>query len=168
APVAAFQSSVARDVGEGSVTVVMEERVGAEVGYKNIRIPVIVKICRRGGHSPTFVDQAALTRHIGKCPIPVVPKQAAGGSRQAGIIEQLEGGAVDQENVQQAVVVVIEQRHAVTHFFHQVILHQGATGVAKSIQACLFCHIGEPWPRGQDRLPQLVIGKDGNNETHTG
>src|SRR5208337_1878973 len=60
------------------------------------------------------------------------------------------------------------QRHAVTHFFHQVILHQGATGVVKSIQARLFCHIGEPRPRGQYWLPQLVIGKDGNNEARTG
>ena len=37
APVAAFESSVARDVGERSITVVMEECIGAEVGYENIR-----------------------------------------------------------------------------------------------------------------------------------
>src|SRR5437763_13221536 len=64
APIAPFQRGVPRDVGQGSVAVVMEESVGSEVRDQNIGVTVIVIIGGRDAHTPALVHQAALPSNI--------------------------------------------------------------------------------------------------------
>src|SRR5687768_6151751 len=72
------------------------------------------------------MGQASLLRHVGKCPVAIVVKQVAARLRVAHC--WIEAGAVDKEDVDPAVVVVIEERGAATHLLQQELLVLGTAG----------------------------------------
>lgn len=82
-----------------------------------------------------------------------------------GIVQYLEGGSVNKENIQQAVVIVIKDRDAAAHRLYQIILGERSAGVAESRKAGAASHVDEPRSRRGDRLAEATTGKDRHHET---
>ncbi len=67
--------------------------------------------------------------------------------------------AIDQENVEQPVVVVVEERHAAAHRFDQIFLRRGRIHVAE-IQAARMPHVkkrlGHRQAHGGERFEEVA------------
>src|SRR5688572_23279219 len=72
------------------------------------------------------MGQACLLRHVSKRPVPIVVKEVAARPRVAQF--WIQAGAVDEEDVEPAVVVVIEKRGAAPHLLQQELLVLGTAG----------------------------------------
>src|SRR5262245_60633134 len=88
------------------------------------------------------MSQARLLRHVGKGPVAVVPKQIACRLEIADL--GIEAAAVDEEDIEPAVVVVIEERDATAHFLEQELLVGPIPrDVEGSAEASRCCHVLE-------------------------
>src|SRR5215470_3222582 len=130
----------------------MKQSVLAEAGYENVGVPVIVVVCHRYSHAPTLVDQPTFEREVRKGSVAVIAEQAAGGTWQSRVVEQLEGRPVDHQHIKQAVIVVVEDRHTAAYRFHQVVFGRRAAGITKRGQAGLFGNVDEPGAGCEHRL----------------
>ena len=129
-----------RDVGERAVAVVVEQRGGAEAGDEQIEVAVVVVVADGGAHA---VDRAARRRRASVTSVkrsvrlPSRPTvRSLRNSRLDGPTSAARGVAVqrpalDEEHVQVAVVVVVEQRHAGAHLLGHVVLAGGAVDVGE-------------------------------------
>ncbi len=129
-------------VGEGAVTVVVVEDVVAKIGDEQIVETVIIVIAHAAALPPAGARQAGLFGDVGKGAVAIVAKQIAGGMA----IPQgwIEAGSVHQKNVEPAIVVVVEQRHAAAHLFEQELLVVRAAGNVPGVgQAGLGGDVGE-------------------------
>ncbi len=99
------------DVGEGAVVVVAIEAVLAEVGDEEIGPAVVVEVADDGAKAPAIVGDAGLGGDVGKGAVVIVMEErGVRGGCLAGF--GFEGGAVDEVDVEPAVVVVVEQSDA--------------------------------------------------------
>ena len=89
----------------------MVEPVFAEVRYINVWPPVIVVVPHGYAEAPAFVGDAGLFRNVSECAVMVVV-QKHGARRCFLALQPGESRAIQEVNVQPAIGVVIEQRHA--------------------------------------------------------
>jgi len=102
------QAGLLRHIGERAVAVIAVQRVVAPVGDEQVGVAVVVVV--RGGDAlrPTRALQPGLLRDVGERAVLVVAVQPVG--RLGGRV--LEARAGRDEDVQPAVVVVVDERNA--------------------------------------------------------
>ena len=110
-PAAERDARFFRHIGECTVVIVVVEPVLAEVRYINVRPPVVVVVSHDYTEAPAFVRDAGLFRNIRECAVMIVVQQH-GARRRFLALQRGESRAIQQVNVQPAIVVVIEQRYA--------------------------------------------------------
>ena len=116
----------------------MVERVTAKAGYVDIFEAVVVVVAHGHPHIVVVLrhpGEAGLFRDIGKRAIGIlmiepIPELAVGLVRQLvirhGIVDL---GAIREEDIEAAVVVVIEESYAAAHGFYQVLVRGGGAFV---------------------------------------
>jgi len=112
-------------VCEGAVTIVVQELVVVDAG--NVKIDEAIIVIVAGGHSHGVADalQASFLGYIGEGGIPVVAEEPVGITGIA-LLKRRDGRAIGKENVQQAVIVVVEDSNAAGHRFKRVPLRTDA------------------------------------------
>jgi hypothetical protein len=113
------KAGLSRHVGKRAVAIVAEEMILTERGDENIVAAIVVVIADRHAHSKHLDRQASFRRHVGKGSVVIVVIKR--GMRRV-IVMLWPIGAVYEENVLPAVVVVIEKRHAGAHRLRQKFL----------------------------------------------
>src|SRR5919204_3537897 len=104
------QSSFLRDVSEGAVAVVVVERILAVIGDEQVFEAVIVVVAYANSLSPPRALQTGFLRNVGKSAIAIVLEQIA--RRLLAFGKALEACAVDQEDIEPAIVVIIVEGDA--------------------------------------------------------
>ena len=127
------------DVGEGAITGVVVKHVLTPISDEQVFKPVVVVIADANTGRPTRTEQTGFCRHIGEGAIPVGLVQAVRGAFRSG----LESCPAEDENVEPAVIIVIEQGASAAHRFHDVVLSGNAAIDGGRMQAGRFRHIGE-------------------------
>src|SRR5262249_26215229 len=109
-----------RDIRKRAVAVVSIELVGSEIRHVEIDAAVVVEVARRRSHAVASRDDAARLRHVGKVQVPpsiranlqVVAKEPAASLRRPGGSgagrSGLQGGSLDEKEIEIAIVVVVE------------------------------------------------------------
>ena len=129
-----------RDIGERAVPVVVIEHVSSEVRHVQIEETVVVVIAGGNSHAIADMADAGLFRDIHEFQLTglrqQVPVQAIAGLPTARRrIEQfavaVKPCALDQIDVESAVVIVIEQGHARAHDLGHVVAAGGEIEVAE-------------------------------------
>src|SRR6266568_5268076 len=141
-PVPKSDSSLLRDVGEGSVVIVMVKAVLSVVTHENVRPAVVVVVCYSRAETPAIIGHACFGRYIGKCTVVIVVEQR-GVWRRLLALHRIEGRAVNQINVQPAVVVVVDQSHSRAVGVDDQLLVRRTHPVVPSGEASWFCDVFE-------------------------
>ena len=119
------EAGLGGDVGEGSVAVVVIERVAINAGHEDVFVPVIVVVADGDADVVSGSGEARFFCHVSEVSVAVVFEEAIGIFR--GIFfQRFYVGAVAEEDVKFAVVVVVEDRHAACHGFGRVALRSFA------------------------------------------
>ena len=134
APQRVADARLPRHVAERAVAVVVEQRRRAECRDEEVQVAVVVVVADRRAHAVAAHRDAGLLRDIGEAkrarPVgrhrEIVAKEAAGGRRASAGIDR---AALDEEDVEVAVVVEVEQRDAGAHHFRQIVLPGRAVDV---------------------------------------
>jgi hypothetical protein len=108
------------DVGEGSITVVVVKHILTPIGDKRVLKPVVVIVAHANTGRPTGTEQAGFCGHIGQGAISIVLVQPVRGAWRSG----LEAWPAEDEDVEPAVIIVIEQGASTAHRFHDVVLSE--------------------------------------------
>ncbi len=149
-PVRIIDAGFARDIGEGTVAIIVIEHVAAEVGHVEIEEAVVIIVAGSHAHAIadvshsgffSDVDESQLTRfgqQIFEQPVARFPAGRGREERFAAV----EGRALHQIDVQVAVVIVVEQRHAGTHDLGHVVTPGGTVEVMK-VETGLRGHVAE-------------------------
>ncbi len=120
-PVAKLHAGLLRNVGKRSVVIVVVQPILAPVGNKNIRPAIVVVVGHRCANTPAVVGYTGFGCYVGKCSVVIVVEERC-VRRCLFAVERIEGGAVDDVNIEPAVVVVIDQAHAGAIGFNDVLL----------------------------------------------
>src|SRR5580704_800461 len=104
------------DVGEGAIAVVVVENVLAVVGDEEIVVAVVVVVTDAAGLSPTGADvEAGTFGYIGEGAVAIIFEETA--MRFLAFRETFQAPAVDEEEVEPAVVVVVVEGEAAASGF---------------------------------------------------
>ena len=109
------------DIGEGAVAVVVIQRVAIDAGDKDVFISVVVVIADGDADVVAGSGQAGFFGDVGEVALAVVFEEAVVVLRRI-LLQSLDVGAVGEEDVELAVVVVVEDSHAAGHGFGRVAL----------------------------------------------
>ncbi len=112
-------------VGECTVSIVMEKLVAVDSGHVKIDESIIVVVA--GGHSHRIPDplQARFLGYIGEGAVPIVAEEAVPVTG-VGLFQRRDGRAIGEEDVEQAVVVVVEDTDSTRHGLKRVPLRTDA------------------------------------------
>ena len=119
----------------------MVEPVLAVVSDVEVVEAVVVVVACADSLSPAARSQPGLLSHVGKAAIVIVVEQMIGGSGLAR--RHLKGGAVDDEDVGPAIIVIIKDGDAGAGGFDDVLFTLLVTGDDLESQACLLGDILE-------------------------
>ena len=108
-PSAAAESALGGDVGECAFAGVAKEAVLADAGDENVRKAVVVVIADGDAHAVHFNVETGAMGDVGESAVAIVAIEAQCGAL-ALVLRPVH--AVDQQDVQPAVRVVIEKRAA--------------------------------------------------------
>src|SRR6266851_5470037 len=108
------------DVGEGAVAVVVVENVFSAVGDEEIVETVVIVVADADTLSPAEMQQAGFGGDVGERAIAIVLEEMICGFLACG--ETFEAPAVDEKNIQPAVVVVIVERDAAAGGFEKILV----------------------------------------------
>src|SRR3984957_6244586 len=115
------ESGFGGHVGESSVAVVVIKRIGIPPRDKNVFVTVVVVVTDRNTHVVAASSQPGLFGYIGEVSFTVVLEEAVGVFR--GILaERFDVGSIGKENVELAVVVVVEDADASCHRLRRMAL----------------------------------------------
>ena len=109
-----------RNVREGSVSVVVVKDDSPPIGYEQIIISVVVIISDAAPLTPSRSKQSSFFRYVSKGPVAVIAKQ--GVRRLVFRRDAFKPRPIDKEQVQPAIVVVVEKSDAATNFFQEIAL----------------------------------------------
>ena len=103
----------------------MEKLVAVDAGYVKIDKSIVVVVAGGNSHRVANALQAGLFRYVCESAVPVVAEEPVGIT---GIVFFKRGDrrAVRKEDIQQAVVVVIEERYSSSHGFKRIALRTDA------------------------------------------
>ena len=112
------------------------------IADEQIVVAIVVVVADATPLPPSGTSQMGLFRDISERAVAVVVKQITDGSLI--LLRLLEAGSIHQKNVEPAIVVIIEQRHAATHLLQEVLLvGSAATNVLGTQQAGTGGYVGE-------------------------
>jgi len=96
------------------------EHVLTEVGHKQIVVAVVVVVADADALPPPGVRDARFECHVGERAVAIIPEQARDGLLSGG--KSFEARAVDEKNIEPAVVVVVIERDSAAGSFEQVFV----------------------------------------------
>ena len=128
-----------RDVDERALAGIAEEAVLADGGDQKIGEPVVVVVRDGDAHAVHFEIEARAFRNVRECAVAIVAIEAQGGTAAlvAGPV-----GAVDQQDVEPAIAIVVEKGAAGAECFGQVFGAESPAVVLKG-KAGLRGDVGE-------------------------
>src|SRR5580698_2480505 len=106
------------DIGEGTVAVVMEERILAVVGDEQVVESIVVVVADTTALPPAAACEPGLRGDIGEGSITIVFEEVAGGFTIFG--KALQTPSVHEKNVWPSVVIVVIKGSATPGGFEQV------------------------------------------------
>ena len=110
-PIAEGDAGFFSDVGEGSIMIVVVEAVLAPVGNEQVGPAVVVIVGDSNSKAPSIVGDAGLGGYVGEGSVVIVVKEC--GVRGGFFaVEGVEGRAVDEVDIEPAVVVVVDEADA--------------------------------------------------------
>ena len=109
------------DVGEGAVAVVAVEGVLAVVGDEEVVPAVVVVVADADALPPAGAGEAGFDGDVGEGAVAVVFEEMA-GRRSWPFGEAFEAGAVDEEDVEPVVVVVVVEGDSAAGGFEEVFV----------------------------------------------
>src|ERR1700691_6400024 len=133
-PAAASNASLCGDIRKGSVAVVVIKNVFRIVRDENIRIAIIVIIAPGAAHaiiSVACIFQPSFLGHVGETAIAILPVESVPVAWVVTIeiIRWLHwagnSATIHKKDVQEAIIVIVEKRHASRHSFNQVLERGG-------------------------------------------
>ena len=155
-PVAELDAGLFGNVGKGAVVVVVIEAVFAEVRDVEVGPAVVIVVADGDAEAPAFVGDAGFVGDVGEGAVVVVVEEGGFGGGGFAVVG-VEGGAVDEVDVEPAVVIVVEEGDAGADGFKDVLLFGRAHGVAPGGEAGLFRDVAENDGSGFDE----AAGGDG-------
>ena len=135
------QASLLGYVGKSAVAVVAEERILAVVADEEIVPAVVVVVAHAAGLAPAAAGEAGLECDVGKRAVAIVFEEMA--NRLLAFGKAFEAPAVDEENVDPVVVVVVEEGRAAACGFKQIFVAMLAAEDGLDVEAGFFGHVGE-------------------------
>jgi hypothetical protein len=120
------EAGLRRDVGEGSIAVVVVQRAVMHAADEDVFVTVVIVIANRDARVVTRAGQTRRFGHVREMAVAIVAEQAIEILRR-GLLQAANVGAVGEEDIQLAVVVVIEDRDAARHGLRRVPLRRFAT-----------------------------------------
>src|ERR1700722_12041386 len=136
------------DVGKGTVTVVLIKRVLAVVGHEEIIVTIVVVVADATGLSPAgFVLQAGACRYIGKGAIAIVLEKMTARFLPGG--KAFESPAVDEEEIEPAIGVVVVEGESAAGGFEQIFVGLLAAVDSLGGKACLLHNVSEADAQGR-------------------
>src|SRR6266404_2543211 len=108
------------DVREGAVAVVVVENVFSEVGDEEIVGAVVVVVAHAHGLPPSGMEQAGFGGDVRESAVAIVFEETVRGFLSGG--KTFEAPAVDEKNVEPAVVVVIVESDAAAGGFEKILV----------------------------------------------
>src|SRR5277367_4565412 len=102
------QTGFTRHIGEGAVAIVVVKNVPAIIGDEKVQVAVIVVVPVANPLAPAVPHQSCFFSDVGKSPVVVVTVQVVCGFLAFGKI--LQAPAVDDEDIQPTIVVIVEER----------------------------------------------------------
>ena len=113
------QACFASDVGERAVAVVAEKHIVVVIGEEKIVQPVVVEVADGDARDPTGTRQTGFRSDILERSVAIVLVQPVAGSRGWS---SAEARASQHQNVEPAIVIVIEESDAATDSLKNVAL----------------------------------------------
>ena len=139
-----LQAGALGQLGKRSVAVVAIQAVLAVVGDEQVLVAVIVVVARGGALAPAVRADARPGRHVLERAVAFVAIQVR--RWLATLREPFERGAVDEEDVQSAVVVVVEDRDAAPGGLEQVPVGAKAAEYGHGRDTCVSGGVREREP----------------------
>src|SRR2546425_8850091 len=96
-----------------AVAVIVVEDAATYIGDVDVFPTVIVVVADAHTHAPDAMVQACLCRDIGEAAVAVIVIELAGRTSAAPQIFQ--GGPIHEENIQPAIVVIVQEGDPTTH-----------------------------------------------------
>ncbi len=127
------------DVGERAVAIVAVERVLSPLRDEDIVEAVVIVIADGDSEGPVLASQAGVGGDIGKRPVAVVPVEAVRGVGDGAVAP----GSRKGENIQPAVVIVVDKRHPAADGFENIIHPIGRSENHRLTQSGGLSDIGE-------------------------
>src|SRR5579872_591046 len=121
-------------IGERSVSIVVIENVPAVTGDVQIRIAIVVVVADRDAHAVVAIariSQTCLLRYISEGTVSILAVESIPIARIVTVkIFRLPHGAsyvatIDDKNIEQAIVVVVQERDAAGHGLDEIFLRRG-------------------------------------------
>src|SRR5580700_3027843 len=129
------------DVGESAIAVIVIEDVFSVVSDVEIFPAVVVVVADANALAPSGVGQASFLRDVGKSSVMIIMIEVA--CRNFARRKRAEAGAVHDEDVGPAVVVVVEDGDASSGGFNDVFFGVHATENHRIGEACIFGDVRE-------------------------
>src|SRR6266852_8786562 len=148
APSTAAHASLGGNVSKSAVTVVVVKNIPAQVGDQQVHISIIVEITDSHPHTVGVALHSRVFRDVSKSAISVIAIEAVPVTR-IGFVGQrparhgvLNLRSIHEEQIEVAIVVVIEHGHAAAHGFREIFL-AGAAGFLFESNAGFGGHVNE-------------------------
>ncbi len=129
------------DVSESAVAVVMIENIFSEVGNEEIVETVVIIVADARALSPAGMEQAGFGGNVGESAVAIIFEEMIGGFLASG--KTFKARAVDEENIQPAVVVVIIEGDAAAGGFEEILVLVFAAEDGFGVEAGLPCDVKE-------------------------
>src|SRR6185437_15184399 len=134
--------------GKRAVTVVVIQMVAAISRHIQIFVAVVIVVTDSHAHPVSNTLQPGLLGHVFERAVLTLVIQAVPVFRRTllwnGVLGHgiVEWGAVNEENIQQAVVVVVEDGDTRSHGLHQVFM-AGVRGHTSNVNAAGSCYVSK-------------------------
>jgi hypothetical protein len=133
------------------------ESVLAVAAYEKIYVAIVVKISAAYTLSPAAANESCFLGDVSKLPVASVAEEAVCGIeiwRQA-----VKASSIDQENVQPAVIVIINEGGPASGSFQEVTVSMLITVGHTYVETSLLRHICKPY--SQVFIPLCLAGQSG-------
>ncbi|MFM1942443.1 MAG: hypothetical protein RI897_1425 [Verrucomicrobiota bacterium] len=127
----AADAGIGGDIEEAAVAEVFEEVVGAGGGDEDVGESVVIVVPGGDAHAVAGEVEAGVGSGVGEVALAVVEVEVVGGCGCGRVGLPGPEVSIDEEEVLQAIVVVIEGGNAAAHGFGQEFIAVGAVGVGE-------------------------------------
>ena len=125
--------------------------IRTDAGDKKVHMAVVIEIRRRRPHRVPCPGKTGLVRHVLELHTAKITKQPV-PELDMILLQRRDGGAVREENVRQAVSVVIERHYPAGHGLDNLLFRRRAVFEHK-VDARASRHVAEPnWSDARSRL----------------